>query len=1170
MQKKNKYWILAGFFVFFIACFGIQAQEVEYVPGRISVKLDREAAFKISPRLRSGQIKSASPTYVQTGISGLDAVLKQAKTIRLRRLLPYSQKYEERYRAEGLDLWYELEVEEANILQIVKNLASQQGILLAEPVYPIKQASAANNDYPFNDPHIGKQWSYNNTGFNPESGLPAGTAGTDINLYKAWEITAGSPNVVVAIMDAGVDVKHPDLVANLWVNTAEKGGASGVDDDGNGYIDDIHGHDFVNHNLTIEASDHGTHVAGTVAATNNNGIGVAGVAGGTGKGDGARIMSCQVMTANGASGDIFEAFVYAANNGAVIAQCSWAWMTAGYKNQAVLDGIDYFVKYAGKDSEGNPLTGTPMNGGLVVFAAGNNGFDDAYYPAYYEKCYAVAAVNIDKERAVYSNYGSWIDITAPGGWDKSPSGQFGNILSTRPHSAYGYDFGTSMACPHVSGVAALILSKYGNGNFTPEMLKQRISSTARVLTSDPGKMGAGFVDAFAALSSDIPDAEANLYFGSFLLEENNDGSFVTYEQPFRILNSGSGEMVISAMEFSSNQYTITGFTAGQKLKSGEYADFTVRFTPTAVGGYKDKLTVTYGGSFSGKSTETFLHANITGWATTRKVVLFKDDFERGMYKWSSSDQDGDRRNWFYEINSSYILAKSGSFFVTSESGSSTESYTPNNWLISPVIDLTECPENSDVALSYWVRIISSTFGAENYKVAVSTVPEKDFAPADFSNILISEAVEPSDFNDGYNHKTVSLSAFSGKKIKIAFIHAETSPSRVLVLDDVEVAHFPKQDFAQVVINKMVSPGYEIVKGANYPLTISVSNIGNLTAQNVEVAYTFGQNSTVKGTIPTIAAGKTVSYTFSTEINADMEGENDLLIEANCPANLFKNSDNVKNWFTGKIWINPYPAEYTWDFERTNSQGLYWPSNFTKFNYDKNTVDPFLKYTSWGAQWPSTDNNVCLANYFLANNTAFGQRVIVSASYFKPQGKANRGFIIDVPEVKADKVYLKWTARSFSEDAPESYQVLIAAEDVSDVDGFTLLKTVTNESRELTSHLIDVSQYANKPFRVAFRQITENGLILLWDNISILSSSASSINPEVQTDQLLVYPNPAKDRITIRNTASMNQLRIVDLKGRTLMDINNINKEAVEVNISAFEKGIYIVYVDGKAAKIIKQ
>lgn len=173
------------------------------------------------------------------------------------------------------------------------------------------------------------QWHYKNFGITPRS-----VEGADINLFEAWKQTTGSPNVIVSIVDGGIDGSHEDLKDNLWINEGEIPG-NGIDDDGNGFIDDVYGYNFVSDKgeITLDEAGHGTHVAGTVAARNNNGIGVSGVAGGDGTpNSGARLMSCQIFEGANGSGQGAGATVYGANNGAVISQNSWGYDYPGPGN----------------------------------------------------------------------------------------------------------------------------------------------------------------------------------------------------------------------------------------------------------------------------------------------------------------------------------------------------------------------------------------------------------------------------------------------------------------------------------------------------------------------------------------------------------------------------------------------------------------------------------------------------------------------------------------------------------------------------------------------------------------------------------------------------------------------------------------------------------------------
>ena len=275
---------------------------------------------------------------------------------------------------------------------------------------------------------------------------------------------------------------------------------------------------------------HGTHVAGTIAAVSNNGIGISGIAGGTGGGNGAKIMSCEIFHPTDGHYDAnsnatADAIKYAADNGAVICQNSWGYAAGALSydqwssaDRATKEAIDYFIRYAGMSPDGETQTG-PMAGGVVIFAAGNEYSRLASYPAAYDACISVASISCTYEAAWYTNYGSTVDICAPGGGDEANfvnliSYDEGYNLSTIPTNlqngdsfvytyangetetktidyvsstvGYGYMMGTSMACPHVSGVAALIVSQFGAPGFTNEQLKEKLFSTARDIDSYQG------------------------------------------------------------------------------------------------------------------------------------------------------------------------------------------------------------------------------------------------------------------------------------------------------------------------------------------------------------------------------------------------------------------------------------------------------------------------------------------------------------------------------------------------------------------------------------------------------------------------------------------------------------------------------------------------------------
>ncbi len=514
-----------------------------YEKGRIRIKVKEKYL------LESGQLKSVSTNSASNvlGIASIDDLSQGVDIIKVERVFPFSVKNESKHRKYGLHLWFELAFDQSvNPDYMVEQYSALAEVDFAKPVY--KKVRLDGNQKPvvftpgsltadtlslnkaeqhgtsllksssleapeFDDPMLAQQWHYENDG-------TIGNLGQDIDLFKAWSKVDGDSSVVVAIVDGGIDVSHEDLKDALWINQAEYNGEDGVDDDNNGFVDDIHGSNFV-FGGNITPHSHGTHVAGTVGAVSNNSKGVAGVAGGNGETPGVKLMSCQVFDdRSSTSGNFAAAIVYGADNGAIISQNSWGYSMPDYYEPEVYDAVKYFIAEAGQ------YDGSPMQGGILFFAAGNSGSEMTHYPGTFDEVVAVAATGPGGIPATYSNYGTWVDISAPGG-DQNLYDLEGGVLSTLPGNQYGWFQGTSMACPHVSGVAALVVEHFGGESFTPETLRNIILGSATPFAfDDAGKFGSGNLNAVTALAENeriAPDAvddltTKNIYHTSIELE----------------------------------------------------------------------------------------------------------------------------------------------------------------------------------------------------------------------------------------------------------------------------------------------------------------------------------------------------------------------------------------------------------------------------------------------------------------------------------------------------------------------------------------------------------------------------------------------------------------------------------------------------------------------------
>ncbi|EGB06349.1 hypothetical protein AURANDRAFT_65750 [Aureococcus anophagefferens] len=417
------------------------------------------------------------------------------------------------------------------------------------------------------------------TGYDMDDPLRSAQTHYDaINLDEAWEMGAGDPSIVVAVVDTGMDMDHPDLQKNVWVNDGEICG-NGVDDDKNGYVDDCYGYNFAddkgNGDLFGDGS-HGTHCAGTIAADNDNDLYVSGVAGGKNGNAGASLMTL-VAFGQVSYGGFAEGIVYAADNGAKIVSNSWGYTAPDQYAEDELAAIDYADDL----------------GVAVVFAAGNAGTDENWYPAYYDRAIAVAAVDDDGVAAYFTCFGDWIDVSAPGV----------GVLSTVAMSEGATDYydGTSMACPHVAGLLALgwAIDPSRSKDDVLDCLYGTATDLDDVNGAYAGKLGAGLIaagDFAACMKNGAPSAAPTLS-----LPPTRYPTTASPTATFSPTDYGCGrcDLVLTLVLVTDQYPEETGWSLSWDNPGGCRGDATARKSAGAYGAQYTKYTETVEGLCAG-------------------------------------------------------------------------------------------------------------------------------------------------------------------------------------------------------------------------------------------------------------------------------------------------------------------------------------------------------------------------------------------------------------------------------------------------------------------------------------------------------------------------------------------------------------------------------------------
>ncbi|WP_456442762.1 PKD domain-containing protein [Caldithrix abyssi] len=664
---------------------------------------EREIVLKVSSAFLERMDKEQAKRLGITGIASLDRLSRQFDVSSIIQKYPHLQP--RFYQGRSIDprQWFKVKFKaDVDAEQVARAYRRLSGIVDAQPI-GIHSVDAALP----NDPDFGQQWHLNQSNDH------------DMDAPEAWEIEDGNENIIVAILDTGVRYYHKDLGGanasssnpeaargNMWINWAEKNGVSGVDDDGNGFVDDWIGWDFVDgvngypgeddttpDNDPRDFNGHGTHTSGIVGAINNNGYAVASAAGGylngsqAETGNGVKVMALRI----GYSGTFFiweqgyvsmdfaaDAFYYAADNGAKIASCSWGSSNTG----GLGDAIDYFL--AGDQR-------------LIFKSAGNSDNEETDYMTGRSDIISVAATDANDQKASFSSYGTWVDISAPGD----------NIYSTyHDHDNPDTDYvaslsGTSMAAPNAAAVAALIWSKHPD--WSASQVKQRLYDTADPIddlnTTYAGKLGAGRVNAYNAVNDGVTPAPTAAFTAdptsgcaplSVQFTDQSSGDITSYSWDF-------GDGATSTAQNPQHTYNNPG-------------TYTVSLTVSGPGGSDTETKVDY------ITVYEPITADFSGTPTSGDAPLsvsFTDQSTGTVTAWSWDFGDGATST---EQNPTHTYNTAGTYTVTLTASNSCDSDTQTkvDYITvtepagnPPVADFSGTPTSGDAPLTVSFTDLSS-------------------------------------------------------------------------------------------------------------------------------------------------------------------------------------------------------------------------------------------------------------------------------------------------------------------------------------------------------------------------------------------------------------------------------------------------------------------------------
>ena len=1057
---------------------------------------------------------------------------------------------EQQHKKYNLDLWYNIDFNTTHSVKQVYLELKKLGLFeVVEPIYKKQLFDVENNveglEFTPNDPRFNEQWHFNNTG------QANGKVGKDIKLVQAWDIETGNSNVIVSVHDLGIQLDHPDLAQNIAVGKS---------------------FNFVNNNNIINMGKHGTHIAGTIAAVNNNGIGVSGIAGGNGNANsGVRIMSIQVFDGS-KSGGFAKGFIYAADNGAAISNNSWAYRAENVYEISVLDAIDYFVDNGG---------GIALKGGLVVFAAGNVSKSLTYYPSSYERVICVAATNNRDEKANYSTYGPSVDIAAPGG-DYS-NGSASQVISTTFYSGYAGDHGTSMACPHVAGVAALVASKLVGIASAADVREILLSTTDNIdslNTNFKGLLGTGRLNAFKALQKAI-DFKNNFItptVDSFKAIKNCNNINLQWKQ-----NINNDSVIIAYSNINDIGTPVNGFLYavndkignGKIIYKGKSNNFLVTKTDDSLHFFKIwSKSVDHKYSLSRAAT-------VVDDVTINGSGVLSENFNYPPYfptqSWNVINPDNDL-SWYHTAGDT---ANTGAGDLYSMC---MYNYQYNTLLLGAVDYLTSPiyrVQNSDsLQFSFWYAYQFRNTGnavADSLELLISTDCGLTYSSlwkkGGMNLATVTSTVDSAFYPFGINkwkQQTIDLSAYkNSEKIKFAFKSVNGKGNNIFI-DNISLNKRYKIDAEIVTIHQ---PDLPICSKAFTP-EIVVKNIGNNDISNVsfqfdidgQLAVTSNWNGLIKKDetktiVLNLVSSTEGTHTFNIKILTVNNIQDDFILN-NSASKYFLIKSSVQLPINLGFEENIFPPK-NWYILQNSKDDITWTKSFL---YGKGSSSSMVMKNFLYADKGKIDDFI--SPIFTVNRNMDSAFLIFDYAHATRLHPDSLKYSFDSVEISISKD-CGFTWNSIWKKGGKELQT-INQTNTYDKEYFPTQSEWRTDSLFIPNsfNIGDQTQ-----FRV--RNINQFGNNIYIDNIKIYTKYLA---PATKTQGFAIYPNPFSKQITVQHLNTPTTLKAImmyDVLGKKVFEkiyYQSALKDEI-INTENLKPGIYtinLIYINElKSAKVVK-